>query len=139
MLKLERINDEVYYNGIKLKMNKQTSKGPGNEAVYIKDCPEANGQTWISLSRLVEGENEFECKARELKTRKASAPKYELTKDEESKIAELQAKIDAIIDAAKARYVEKPNLDIDISTLSAEEKQAHIEQVEKYIKYLQTK
>ena len=139
MLKLERIDDEVYYNGMKLKINKQKSKGPKNEVVYIKDCPEANGQTWISLSRLVDGENEIECKARELKTHKTPAPKYELTKDEESRIAELQAEIDKIIDTAKARYVEKPNLDIDISTLSEEEKQAHIEQVQNYIKYLQTK
>lgn len=133
MLKLERIENEVYYNGIKLKINKQASKGPGNEAVYIKDCAEANGQSWISLSRLQEGINEIECKARELTTHK----KYELTKEESSRIAELQAEIDAIKEAAKARYVEKPNFKLDISKLSEAEKQAHIEQVQNYVKYLQ--
>lgn len=138
MLKLNRKENEVYYNGIKLRINKQASKGPGNEVVYIKDCPEANGQTWISLSRLEEGENEIECKARELKSRPAPAPKYELTKEEAAQVAELQAKIDVIIDAAKARYVERPNLDIDVTTLTEEEKQAHIEQVEKYVEYLQS-
>ena len=133
MLKLERINDEVYYNDTKLKINKQASKGPGNEVVYIKDCPEANGQTWISLSRLHDGINEIECKARELTIHN----KYELTKDEISRIAELQAEIDAIKAAAKARYVEKPNFKLDISKLSEAEKQAHIEQVQNYVKYLQ--
>jgi hypothetical protein len=133
MLKLERINDEVYYNDTKLKINKQASKGQGNEVVYIKDCPEANGQTWISLSRLHEGINEIECKARELTTHN----KYELTKDEISRIAELQAEIDAIKAAAKARYVEKPNFKLDVSKLSEEEKQAHIEKVQNYVRYLQ--
>lgn len=133
MLKLERIENEVYYNGTKLRINKQASKGPGNEVVYIKDCPEANGQTWISLSRLHDGENEIECKARELTTHN----KYELTKDELSRIAELQAEIDAIKAAAKARYVEKPNFKVDISKLTEAEKQAHIEQVQNYMKYLQ--
>lgn len=133
MLKLEKIENEVYYNGIKLRINKQASKGPGNEVVYIKDCPEANGQTWISLSRLKDGINEIECKARELTTHN----KYELTKDELSRIAELQAEIDAIKAAAKARYVEKPNFKVDISKLSDAEKQAHIEKVQNYVKYLQ--
>ena len=133
MLKLERINDEVYYNDTKLKINKQASKGLGNEVVYIKDCAEANGQTWISLSRLHEGINEIECKARELTTHN----KYELTKEEASRIAELQAEIDAIKAAAKARYVEKPNFKLDVSKLSEEERQAHIEKVQNYVRYLQ--
>lgn len=133
MLKLERINDEVYYNDTKLKINKQASKGLGNEVVYIKDCAEANGQTWISLSRLHEGINEIECKARELTTHN----KYELTKEELSRIAELQAEIDAIKAAAKARYVEKPNFKLDVSKLSEEERQAHIEKVQNYVRYLQ--
>ena len=64
MLKLERIEDKVYYNGVELKINKQASKGPNNEVVYIKDCLESNGQTWISLNRLKDGINEIECKGR---------------------------------------------------------------------------
>lgn len=134
MLKLERKENEVYCDGVKLRINKQASKGPNNEVVYIKDCPEANGQTWISLSRLKEGVNEIECKGRVVTTHN----KYELTTEEKLRIEELQKEIDEIKENAKKRYVEKPNLDIDVSTLTEEEKQAHIEQVEKYVEYLQS-
>lgn len=133
MLKLERIENEVYCDGVKLRINKQASKGPNNEVVYIKDCPEANGQTWISLSRLKEGVNEIECKGRVVTT----PNKYELTNEEKLRIEELQKEIDEIKENAKKRYVEKPNFKVDISKLSEEEKQAHIEQVQNYVKYLQ--
>lgn len=134
MLKLERIENEVYCDGVKLRINKQASKGPNNEVVYIKDCDGANGQTWISLSRLKEGINEFECKSRVVTTHN----KYELTTEEKLRIEELQKEIDEIKENAKKRYVEKPNFKVDISKLSEEEKQAHIEQVEKYVEYLQS-
>ena len=132
MLKLEKIEDKVYYNGKELKINKQASKGPGNEVVYIKDCPEANGQTWISLKRLNDGMNEIECKAREITTN----GKYTLTEEEQDRINELQAEIDSIKEAAKARYVERPNLKLDYSKLTAEQKQAEIDKVQKYIEFL---
>ena len=127
MLELERRNDEVFYNGTKLKINAQASKGPGNEVVYIKDCPEANGQTWLSLSRLEEGMNMIECKPRVATVAGA------LTPEERERIAELQAEIDAIKAAAKARQSTKPNFKIDISKLSAEEKQAEIDKIKAYL------
>lgn len=129
MLKLERIEDKVYYNGIELKINKQASKGAGNEVVDISKLSEANGQKWISLNRLQQGINEIECKAREI----TSSKKYELTKAEKSRIAELQDEIDSIIEKAKSRYVEKPNFNVDVSKLTEEEKLAHIERVQKYL------
>ena len=129
MLKLERIEDKVYYNGIELKINKQASKGAGNEVVDISKLPEANGQKWISLNRLKDGINEIECKAREITTSK----KYELTDDEKSRIAELQSEIDAIIEKAKARYVAKPNLNVNVAKMTAEEKAAYIVAVQNYL------
>jgi hypothetical protein len=129
MLKLERIENKVYYNGVELKINKQASKGPGNEVVYVKDCPEANGQTWVSLSRLQEGINELECKQRNV----TSHAKYTLTVEEQNRINELQREIDEIRENAKKRYVEKPNFNIDITKLSDEEKLAHIDIVKKYL------
>lgn len=129
MLKLERIEDKVYYNGLELKINKQASKGSGNEVVDISKLPEANGQKWISLNRLHNGINEIECKAREITLNK----KYELTKEEKSRIAELQSEIDSIIENAKSRYVEKPNFNVNVDKLTEEERLAHIEQVQKYL------
>lgn len=129
MLKLERIEDKVYYNGIELKINKQASKGPGNEVVDVSKLPEANGQKWISLSRLQPGINEIECKAREITTSK----KYELTTEEQSRIAELQSEIDAIIENAKSRYVAKPNLNVNVAKMTAEEKAAYIVTVQNYL------
>lgn len=128
MLKLERIEDKVYYNGVELKINKQASKGPGNEVVYIKNCPEANGQTWLSLSKLKDGVNEFECKAREI----TATNKYTLTAEETARIAELQSEIDAIKEAAKARYVAKPNLNIDPRKMTLEERKAKIAELTAY-------
>ena len=132
MLKLERIEDKVYYNGVELKINKQASKGPNNEVVYIKDCLESNGQTWISLNRLKDGINEIECKGRVV----TSHNKYELTNEEKLRIEELQREIDEIKENAKKRYVERPNFNVDISKLSEEEKAEHIRSVERYIEFL---
>ena len=130
MLVLERKENEVYYNNIKLKINPQASKGPNNEVVYIKDCPEANGQTWISLTRLKQGINEIECKA------KTVSSKYELTEEEKSRIAELEQEIAQIKENARKRYVEKPNLKLDPSKLTQEEKLAEIAKLQKYIESL---
>ena len=132
MLKLERIEDKVQYNGVELKINKQASKGPNNEVVYIKDCLESNGQTWISLNRLKDGINEIECKGRVV----TSHNKYELTNEEKLRIEELQREIDEIKENAKKRYVERPNFKVDVSKLSEEEKLEHIRSVERYIEFL---
>lgn len=125
MLKLEKINNEVFYNGIKLKINAQASKGPNNEVVYVADLPEANGQKWISLKKLHEGINELECQGREVTIGK----KYVLTPEENQKVAELQAQINEIINNAKSRYVPKTNIN-DINKLTTEQKLALIKQLE---------
>ena len=50
--------------------------------------------------------------------------KYELTPEEAKEVAELQAKIDKIINAAKARYV--PTTKKDITKMSIAELEAYI-------------
>ena len=99
MLVLERKGDEVFCNGRKLTINPQATKGPNKEVVKVDGLEGSNGQKWISLSRLNEGINEIECQAREI----THSVKYQLTADEQAKVDELQAQIDAIIEAAKAR------------------------------------
>lgn len=132
-LVLNRIEDKVYYNDIELKINKQSSKGPGNEVVYIKDLPESNGQTWISLKKLNEGLNEFECKPKTYTHKE----KYTLTDDEQKRITELQNEITKIIETAKQRYVEEPTLTIkQVDALSNEDRLAYIDNVKKYLESL---
>ena len=130
MLVLERNGAQVFHNGVELKINEQRSKGPNNEVVWIGDLNEANGQKWISLSRLNEGINEIVAKGRVVK----SSKKYELTLEEAEEVALLQEKIDNIIKVAKARYVAKPNLNVKVDELSEEEKDALIEQLQSYLK-----
>ena len=99
MIILERKGDEVFCNGCKLTINPQATKGPNKEVVKIDGLEGSNGQKWISLAKLKEGINEIECQAREI----THSIKYQLTIEEQAKIDELQAQIDAIIEAAKAR------------------------------------
>lgn len=129
MLVLERKGDEVFCNGQKLTIVAQASKGPNKEVVKVAGLEGANGQKWVSLSKLKEGLNEIECNGREVSTSKA----YVLTEEEKAQVAELQSQIDAIIEVAKARYVAKPKLNIDPSKLSEEERVAYIANLEKYI------
>lgn len=123
MLVLERKGDEVYCNGCKLTINPQATKGPGKEVVKVDGLEGSNGQKWISLARLKEGINEIECQAREV----TRTIKYTLTNEEQAKIDELQAQIDAIIEAAKAR--KELTLE-DIKKLPVEQQ---IVELEKYI------
>lgn len=128
MLVLERKGNEVYCDGRKLTVVAQASKGPGKECVSIKGLEGSNGQKWVSLSRLAEGLNEIECTAREVK----SSQKYTLTAEEAQEVKELQARIDEIVAAAKARYVKKPSLDVDPSKMTEEERQAKIAELVAY-------
>lgn len=120
MMKLERINDEVFFEGKKLTIVAQATKGPGKEVVKIEGLPGSNGQKWISLKRLEQGINEIQCEAREVTV----GAKYKLTAEEQARINELDAEKNAIIERAKARYI--PNLDklekMDFSTLSDDER-----------------
>lgn len=129
MLKLVRKEDKVYCDGRELTIVKQATKGPGNEVVKIEGLVGSEGQKWISLSKLVDGENLVECSKRIITTKQ----KYELTEAEQAEVNKLQTKIDKIIEDAKARYVEKPNFNIDISKLSYDEKQKMIEVCQRYL------
>lgn len=132
MLVLERKGDDVYHNDIKLTIVAQATKGVGKEVVKIKGLEGSNGQQWVSLSRLQEGINEIECQGREV----SSGKKYTLTEEEKEEIKDLQSRIDEIIEIAKARYVAKPNLDIDPSKMSEAERLAKIEEIKKYYNML---
>lgn len=127
MLELERIGNEVFYKGQKLTIVDQATKGPNKESVKILGLPESNGQKWISLSKLSQGINELECNGRSVKSKK-----YVLTKEEEEEIKELESRINEIKAKAKARYVEKPNLDVNPSKMSEEERKSKIEEIIKY-------
>lgn len=128
MLKLERIENEVYYEGKKLTIVPQSTKGPNMEVVKIEGLPGSNGQKWVSLRKLHEGINEIECQAKEVTTHK----KYQLTEEEQNEINTLQSRIDEIIENAKRRYVEKPNLNLDPSKLTLEERLAEVEKLKAY-------
>lgn len=123
-------------NGKLLTINEQKTKGPGNEVIKIEGMKNSNGQKWISLSKVKEGENWFECKKSNRKLSNVSEVLYELNADEENEIEYFQNQIDEIIETAKARYVKKPNLNIKIAELSMEEKQKHIEELERYLNSL---
>lgn len=103
MLVLEKRDGKVYCDGVELKINPQSSKGPGKEVVKVEGLPGSNGQTWVSLSRLKEGFNEIETQKREI----SSYQKYNLTQEEKDEIKLHQSIIDEIINNAKSRYVPK--------------------------------
>lgn len=127
MLVLERKGNEVFCNGQKLTIVAQATKGPGKEVVKVEGLDGSNGQKWVSLSKLVEGLNEIECNGREV-----SSQKYTLTQEERERVSQLQSEIDSIINKAKERYVAKPNLNMDPSKLTEEERLALIDQITKY-------
>lgn len=129
MMKLERINDEVFFEGKKLTIVAQATKGPGKEVVKIEGLPGSNGQKWISLKRLEQGINEIQCEAREVTV----GAKYKLTAEEQARVNELQNEIDEIINAAKARYVAKPDLNIDPSKMTEAERKAKIAELKAYL------
>lgn len=128
MLVLERKGNEVFCNGQKLTIVTQATKGPGKEVVKVQGLEGSNGQKWVSLSKLVEGLNEIECQGREV----VSTQKYTLTQEERERVNQLQSEIDSIINKAKERYVSKPNLNMDPSKLTEEERLALIDQITKY-------
>lgn len=129
MITLERINDEVFFEGKKLTIVAQATKGPGKEVVKIEGLPGSNGQKWISLKRLEQGINEIQCEAREVTV----GAKYKLTAEEQARVNELQNEIDEIINAAKARYVAKPDMNIDPSKMTEAERKAKIAELKAYL------
>ena len=123
MLVLERKGDEVFCEGQKLTIVKQATKGPGKEVVKVDGLAGANGQKWVSLSKLNEGLNEIETSAHE----RVVGQKYELTQEEKDEIAMYQSKIDSIIENAKKRYVPTK---IDLTKLTVDD----IPMLEEYLK-----
>lgn len=144
---LVRKGSEVYHNDIKLTINAQASKGPGNEVVKVEGIQEANGAKWVSLSRLKEGPNELTLQGKARTSKAPVAPKveYVLNKDEakivddiDLQMAKLMAKKQEIIDKASERFVPKPNFDIDISELDDEAKQDLYDQVDAWMKFVES-
>lgn len=122
MVVLTRKGNEVYFGEEKLTIVAQASKGEGKEAVKIEGLEGSNGQKWVQLSKLSEGENHVECKARENTGRR-----YHLTDEEQAEVDELQARINAIIENAKSRYVPKSKKPEDMSEAELKEHIASLE------------
>ena len=122
MLELVRKGNEVYYEGKKLTIVAQATKGPNKEVVKIADI-NSLGKKWISLNLLKEGSNIIEDK--DLVGRQVSTKDYQLTQDEQNQINELKAQIDAIIENAKKRYIPKSK---KLEDMSIEELEAYIAQ-----------
>jgi hypothetical protein len=134
MLVLERKGNEVFCNGVKLKINPQASKGANKEVVSIKGLDGANGQNWVSLSKLKEGINEIETRERVIK----NGAKYYLTEEERARIEEIDKEKEAIIEGAKQRYESCKNLDkVDPSKMSQSEIDKMIENLLLYKKSLE--
>lgn len=126
MIKLTRIENEVYFEGNKLRIVAQATKGPNMEVVNIAGLEGSNGQKWIMLKNVKEGEHEYETQGRDVQVG------YKLTEEEQARIAELQAEIDTIKQAAKDRYVRKPNLNVNPANMTLEERLAKIEELKAY-------
>lgn len=131
MLTLTRKGSEVFFGDKKLVINAQASKGPGNEVVKVEGLPGSNGQKWISLSKLVEGDNTFETKKREVTF--SSSKTYELTDAEAQEVKLHQDAIDTIIARAKERYIPKVNLKLDPAKMTQDEVEKAIAQLSKYL------
>lgn len=132
MLELVRKGNEVYHENVKLTIVEQATKGPGKEVVKIEGLDGSNGQKWMNLSKLEEGKNEVSCKGREV----TSTGSYTLNMVEKAEIDKLQAKIDAIKETAKARYVAKPKFANPNDLKTQEQKDAEIKKVQDYLKSL---
>lgn len=128
MLTLVRNGNDVFCDGKKLTINAQASKGPNKEVVKIDGLEGSNGQKWVSLSLLEEGENQIATKGREV----TSTQSYTLTPEETAKVNDLKAQIAEIVDAAKARYVAKPKLDVDPTKMTEAQRLAKIEELKKF-------
>ena len=124
MIELERIGNEVYCKGVKLKINPQTSKGSGHEVINIEGLEGNPGKKWLSLSLLKKGLNTFSDDKLQPK-QVTNHQKYSLTTEEKAEVDKLQAQIDAIIAKAKERYVPKKT---KVQDMSIEELETYLAQ-----------
>ena len=140
-IELQYVNGHVYYNNIELRINKQASKGAGNEVIDLKHVPEARelNRKWLSLSKLHEGSNTIELEASNRTQTTSNQKDYVLNSDEQTQINELnaqiatlQSQIDTIIATARARYVAAPE-SVDVTQLSDEQLKDYLARVEKYL------
>lgn len=133
MLKLERKGNEVFYEGKKLTIVAQATKGPNKEVVKIDGLEGSNGQKWISLVKLKEGINEIECTAREVTT--TSVGGYSYTPEEAEELKKLEARIAEIKAAAKARYVAKPKLltEAEVAKMSEKDREDYVNKLAAYV------
>ena len=124
MLVLERKGYEITCEGKKLTVVKQGSKGPNKEVVKIAGLPGSNGKQWLSLTLIPDNTVTTITDDKLVPRVVTSSKQYELTSEEKQQVEELQAKIDAIIAAAKARYI--PAAKKDISKMTIDELEAYI-------------
>ena len=118
IVKIEKDGYTIKVNGVLCPVVKQETKGVGKEVVKITKAVGPEWQAYISLSRLVEGEQEFEVAPHKV----VESTRYSLTDEEAAEVRELQARIDAIIENAKARTPKKKRLE----DMSIEELEAYI-------------
>ena len=130
MLVLTRKGMDVFHDNVKLTMVAQATKGANKEVVKIDGLPGSNGQKWLSLSTLKEGLN----KLNNLKGREVTVTSkgYSLTTEEQKKVDALQAQIDVIVNAAKARYTPKPNMNVNPAKMTKAEREAKYAEIKKY-------
>ena len=130
MLVLERKGMDVFHNNVKLTVVAQATKGLNKEVVKIDGLPGSNGQKWLSLSTLKEGLNNLKgMKGREVTV---TSKGYSLTTEEKTKVDNLQAQIDSIIEVAKSRYIPKPNMNVNPVEMTKAEREAKFEEIKKY-------
>lgn len=101
LVKIIKDGYEITVNGVKCPVIKQLSKGEGKEVVKIEKVVGPTYQAYISLTKLVEGEQDFEVAPH----KEVSSNRYTLTEEEKAKIDDLQSQIDEIIKVAKERFV----------------------------------
>lgn len=132
MLTLYKDGLKVMHNNKPLRVNLQSNKkdGKGDPVVYVGGLLGAGGQQWISLSRLKEGRNDIITKTR---SKRANSSGWSLTDDERKQIDALQKQIDDIKAKAKERHNSKPNLKLNPSEMSDEQKLAEVEKLRKFL------
>ncbi len=127
-LTLTRTNGVVMHEGVELKINAQASKGANREVVKIAGLPGAGGQTWLSLSKIKEGTHIYACSAG---ANAGTTLGGALTPDEQKRVDDLQAQIDAIKAAARARAAATKIDPKTVGALSDDAKRELIAQLQK--------
>lgn len=120
MITLTRKGNKVYFGEKELTINPQSTKGQNKEVVSLKGIEGTNGQKWISLSKLKEGENNIECQGREVTSSVQYLP------EEVEELERLEKRIKEIKEKAKLRKPIKIDLNMDITKLNDDQKQSMI-------------